>query len=247
MRIKFQVEKLCGWLESESGLEFGERQVARGREFFNFSSIYEPVKISPASSRRLSLNSLIATDLALLVSEGLSLDHLVFASRFGEYNCSIDLITGLQRREEISPMKFSHSVHNTALGVFAMQSGYHGSGIAIADGESTFVSALVACGSYLSEYPERRVMLVYSDAALSPHLDQSCYSRWSKSVAVAMILRSEHAGPGTESLFSMLVETHGGSLRSTDRNQAWEFIKGLSLGNGDSIGIEGRMGAKISF
>ena len=74
--------------------------------------------------------------------------RVVFASRFGEWQQTIDLISQFFKDHEMSPAGFSHSVHNAMPGVFSLLVKNRESYTSIAAGENTIESGLTEafCG-----------------------------------------------------------------------------------------------------
>ncbi|MBR6412542.1 MAG: beta-ketoacyl synthase chain length factor [Alphaproteobacteria bacterium] len=69
--------------------------------------------------------------------------QVVFASRFGEWQQTIDLIRQFFNDHEMSPAGFSHSVHNAMPGVFSLLGKNKESYTSIAAGENTIESGLM--------------------------------------------------------------------------------------------------------
>ena len=237
--LSFELLSLRSWIQSPTNSS--PRQLTGARTLLNFSAAFTPQKIPPTQSRRLSLNSILAVDLALQAAEHFPPDHIVFSSRFGEYNCSIDLISSIHRGEDTSPMKFSHSVHNTALGMYAILSGYHGSGLAMSDGGSSFVSGLRSCASYLVANTDKTVMYVCSDAGLHPLSVNQRYRDWANAVAVACILRAS----SDDDRHRIALEVQTDPTQTSETNQAREFLLSLFKEPGSTKRLEGRVSAKI--
>jgi len=67
----------------------------------------------------------------------------VFASRHGESNACVALLSDIARGVPISPTGFSHSVHNTQGGLFSIAAGNGKPSSSIAAGTDTFCAGLI--------------------------------------------------------------------------------------------------------
>ncbi|MEO6709671.1 MAG: beta-ketoacyl synthase chain length factor [Planctomycetota bacterium] len=67
----------------------------------------------------------------------------VFASRHGESNACVALLSDIARAVPISPTAFSHSVHNTQGGLFSIAAGNGRPSSSIAAGTDTFCAGLI--------------------------------------------------------------------------------------------------------
>jgi hypothetical protein len=92
---------------------------------------------------------------------------VVFCSRYGEVERSIELITALVTGRELSPTSFSLSVHNAIPGVLSIVRRLAAPTMAIAAGRETAESGFVeACGLLADGAP--RALLVMCDLPLPP-------------------------------------------------------------------------------
>lgn len=92
----------------------------------------------------------------------------VFASRHGGINDALPLIEQVARGEAISPMRFSHSVHNAPSGLFSIAAHDRASSSAVAAMEDTFAAGVVEALCLLERAPEpdASVLLVAADEPL---------------------------------------------------------------------------------
>jgi len=99
---------------------------------------------------------------------------IVFASRFGEWQQTIDLIKQFFNDAEMSPAGFSHSVHNATPGVLSILDKSKESYTAISAQEDTISTALIEtfCTSkpVLFIYTEEKTPDFYSPKFQSPFL-----------------------------------------------------------------------------
>lgn len=68
---------------------------------------------------------------------------LVYASRYGELERVIKLISQEKENNEVSPTGFSFSVHNSTIGLFSLLKNIHSSYNSIAGGEESFSAGLL--------------------------------------------------------------------------------------------------------
>jgi hypothetical protein len=120
--------------------------------------------IPPMQRRRFSRVSRMALQVALdvLPPDGAQELSTVFASRHGEATASIALLQDIARELPLSPTTFSHSVHNTAAGLFSIATASAQASSSIAAVHDTFGCGLVeALG--LCERRRRPTLLVVAD------------------------------------------------------------------------------------
>jgi hypothetical protein len=116
--------------------------------------------------RRLSPLARMSLHVAHACAEGLSQLRLVFASRHGELNRTMDLLRQLAHDEPLSPTAFSLSVHNTAAGIFSIVRRDRSPATAIAAGDETLGCALLEAYCQLEADPALPVLVVYADEPL---------------------------------------------------------------------------------
>ena len=92
----------------------------------------------------------------------------VFASRHGNINESIDMLERLAQRKPLSPLRFSHTVHNAQAGLFSIAAGNCRASSSVAAGEDTFACGYLEALTHLQREPERPVLLVMADVPLYP-------------------------------------------------------------------------------
>lgn len=135
------------------------------QQFINWSSDekYVPVHISTAQGRRFSELTKISVDMGLKLTQDRPVDHIVFSSRHGEINSTFQLMKMMGQNEVLSPMLFSQSVHNTAIGSYALITKNHAATTALSGGEDSFMMGLVSCAIYLQENPKAKVLYLAAD------------------------------------------------------------------------------------
>lgn len=90
----------------------------------------------------------------------------VFASRFGPIDTTVALLESIGREEPLSPTRFSHSVHNTQLGLFSIWSGNRAPASSIAAGAATFAAGFVEAAALMQRLGAERVLYVVGDGCV---------------------------------------------------------------------------------
>ena len=122
----------------------------------------------------------------------------VFCSRYGEYNRSYRILTGLANDEPVSAAAFSNSVHNTSASLFSIEQKDTSRSTAVAGCDSTLETAFIEALSLLSDGIARAVLVVYHDEPL-PEIYHDQQTTVSNGAAFAMLLRlPEPARKGIE-------------------------------------------------
>lgn len=149
----------------------------------------------------------------------------VFASRHGSINESIDLIEAVVRQQPISPMKFSHTVHNAQAALFSIAAGNRCASSSLAAQEDTFPSGFLEALTHLEREPGRPVLLVTGDVPLAstfaPLVREAVAS-----YAVALLLAAD--GPGERVAFE--ASRADGPRDEWPWPQAAEFLRGWLAG-----------------
>jgi hypothetical protein len=94
----------------------------------------------------------------------------VFASRSGEIWETVSLLECLAGQRPLTATRFSHSVHNTPAGLFAIRAGNRQSSSSVAAGRETFACAFLEAVGLLARNPGSEVLLVAADEPLPPIL-----------------------------------------------------------------------------
>jgi hypothetical protein len=92
----------------------------------------------------------------------------VFATRSGELRETVALLEALAWRRPLTAARFSHSVHNTPAGLFAIIAGNRRGSSSIAAGRETFACGFLEALGLLVRQPDRGVLLVAADEPLPP-------------------------------------------------------------------------------
>ena len=116
--------------------------------------------IPPMLRRRMTNIEKIAISLAHSIAPADSDYQIVFASRFGEWQQTIDLIKQFYTDREMSPAGFSNSVHNAAPGHFSLLTHNTKSYTSIAAGDKTLEMGLL--DAFTTSKP---VLFIYAEEA----------------------------------------------------------------------------------
>ena len=146
-------------LSIESWSAWSEKQGC----FNNNVKEFDVSVIPPMIRRRLSTLSKMALSVALDCLADNSSDFAVFCSRHGELPRTTGLLEELAKNEELSPMAFSQSVHNTVAGLFSIIRKDTSATTSIASGADTFGYGLLEASTYLKQNPGKKVLVVTFD------------------------------------------------------------------------------------
>lgn len=103
---------------------------------------------------------------AALACEGVKDARFVLASRHGEFDRTVSILTALASDEPPSPAEFSMSVHHGLAGLLSIHTGNRQGHTAVAGVYDSFGYGLMEAASCLIEAPETPVLLIYFDAPL---------------------------------------------------------------------------------
>lgn len=148
-------------------------------------------------SRRLDKGSLFAAEAAAKISEHDSPTYIIFSSRHGELAKGEKILTAINQGSEVSPADFSHSVHNSASGIFSIAKHITAPITSIAAGEDSFHCALIDAVAALEDGAQG-VLVVDFENILPPLLGRSFpHAPQSFCYAIGILLKT-----GTEFSFS---------------------------------------------
>nr|WP_298689254.1 beta-ketoacyl synthase chain length factor [uncultured Dongia sp.] len=103
---------------------------------------------------------------AALACQGSQEARYVLASRHGEFDRTVTILTSLAENEQPSPAEFSMSVHHGLAGLLSIHTGNRQGHIAVAASLDTFGYGLLEAAACLHESPEQPVLFVYFDGPL---------------------------------------------------------------------------------
>lgn len=88
---------------------------------------------------------------------------VVLASRHGPLETTVELLEHIAEEKPLSPTGFSHSVHNTALGLFSIWSGNRSASVALAAGRDTFAHGFIEALALLQRTRASEVLYLCVD------------------------------------------------------------------------------------
>lgn len=103
---------------------------------------------------------------AALACDGVGEARYVLASRHGEFDRTVTLLTSLAENEPPSPAEFSMSVHHGLAGLLSIHTGNRQGHTAIAATRDSFGCGMIEAAAALQDAPETPVLFLYFDAPL---------------------------------------------------------------------------------
>jgi hypothetical protein len=103
---------------------------------------------------------------AALACSGVKDARYILASRHGEFDRTVLVLTSLAEGELPSPAEFSMSVHHGLAGLLSIHTGNRAGHTAVAGSLDSFGYGLIEAASCLAEAPAQPVLLFYFDAPL---------------------------------------------------------------------------------
>ena len=158
-KLSFNIENELKWSSLEG--EYGPLQILKKMQ-----------------ARRMTSLSKKVVDMALRCVGDVKVDYIVYSSRHGEVNLSLNLITSILNEELPSPMNFSQSTHNAPLGLFSIYGKNQAPGTAISAGKDSFKMGLVSALGFLNCNPDKKVLCIYAE----PKIDQLYCSKVSDAI-----------------------------------------------------------------
>ena len=153
--------------------------------------------VPPMERRRLTLLERAALSVAWKVYPHGEQIPVVFASRWGEISTTLKLMRQMHDEGEMSPARFSASVHNAAPGAWSIFTKNHAPYTAIAAREKTYEMGLVEAQAQLATGVADRVLYVYAEEATPEHYLPEFGERV-VAHAVAMLLAANPQTTGAE-------------------------------------------------
>lgn len=116
--------------------------------------------------RRMSMLSKLAVQVAINVSNEQQIDYVIFSSRHGELTRTSQLLNHVIAGQSASPMAFSQSVHNTAVGLFTIATKQTIPSTSVSACLHSVHAAMIEAAAYLSAHPTHHVLVVDIDEPL---------------------------------------------------------------------------------
>ncbi len=154
---------------------------------FNLSESPDVSFIKPMVRRRLSsLAKMVFATSNNLLDDNQKALPLVFASRFGEMDKTVQLLTNLTNDEGLSPTSFGLSVHNSLVGMYGMINKWTKGSTAIGAGKRSLSSGFIEAFSQ-SKSLETPVLYFYYDEPL-PEIYSSYSDDESITICIGVIV-----------------------------------------------------------
>jgi hypothetical protein len=129
--------------------------------------------LPPLFRRRCSALTRLVLHVAYAAAGGDAVGRLptVFASRYGELALTLSLLQALGRAEPLTATSFTHSIHNTQAGLFAIAAGNAEMTSAVSAGPDTFMSAVLEALALGERAGGGPVLLVTADEPVPTGFD----------------------------------------------------------------------------
>lgn len=122
---------------------------------------------------------------------------VVFSSRYGEVSRSVELLSSLAAREELSPATFGLSVHNAITGLFSMARKDTANSISLAGGDDSAEYGVLEACSLLAD-GAAAVLLVVTDVPLPEIYQQFADTRPDAFAWACLLTQPQHAASRLE-------------------------------------------------
>jgi hypothetical protein len=122
--------------------------------------------------RRLSRPARLALQVAHDCLAGEHADHIVWSSRHGDSNKTLDILRDLARQEAVSPTAFSTSVHNAPAGLYSILFNDDSPSSSLSAGTESLSQACWEAAALLGSGQAERVLVVcYDEPACQPYAE----------------------------------------------------------------------------
>jgi hypothetical protein len=166
--------RIDGWAAWSPGLESQDdwRDWARAPRELLDEGQPEVTFLPPAVRRRSTrLTKMMLRAAFDCCGEALRPDvRTVFASRHGAIHVAVKILESIVTGQPVSPMQFSHSVHNAQAGLYSIAAGNREASSSLAGEADTFCSAWIEALLHLERAPGTPVLLVTGDEPVPPKL-----------------------------------------------------------------------------
>ena len=112
---------------------------------------------------------------------------LIFCSQYGEIQQTSEILKTLAEKEDVSPLAFSQSVHNTSVGLFSIAEKLQSPSIVISAGNSSLEFAFIEAWAQMQTDHKSNILLVYHDEPL-PKVFSASRKNLDSPIALAFLL-----------------------------------------------------------
>lgn len=146
--------------------------------------------------RRLDRQGRMALHTAWPCAEGLDAVQVVYASRHGALQRTMDMLVALSEDEPLSPTLFSLAVHNSTAGLFSIARGDRSAATAMGAGMDSLPMSLLEGAGMIAE-GAGHVLVIYADDAAPPPYSGQAGDPASLPFAISLLLTPVTGGrPG---------------------------------------------------
>ncbi len=149
----------------------------------------------------------------------------VFASRYGSCATTVALLEDLAADAPLSPIRFSHSVHNTQAGLFSIWARNSRPSASLSAGAETFAHGFLEAACALHREAGRPVLFVAGDEPVPERLAPLA-GHGSGALAIGLLLAG--SGPGTALDFRL--EAAGEGASGSEQRHELAFLRWLLSG-----------------
>ncbi len=228
--MKVSVQRWAAWTPNCTNREAWEAW-ARNPGVLGFEGKPEAEFLPAMLRRRCSrlTRMILQAAFEACAPQDLSQVRTVFASRHGAIHIAVQIIDTIVKGQIVSPMQFSHSVHNAQAGLFSIATGNCQASSSLAAEEDTFGHAFLEAMLHLQRSPMQPVLVVMGDEPLPP-LFKHLIEEPEVAYAFGMLLTSDGVSrPGGMNL-DFALEIGDLPLPKLAWPQALEFLRWLVLG-----------------
>lgn len=144
----------------------------------------------------------------------------IFASRHGSFSTTVSLLETLADEEPVSPMRFSHSVHNTQAGIFSIWARNRKPSMSVAAGADTFAHGFLEAVCALNRIEGSPVLFVAGDEPVpEPFAPIADYGH--SAFAMALLI----AGPEPGATLDFRLEASRESDEESERPHELAFLR----------------------
>ena len=146
--------------------------------------------------RRLDQPGRMALHTAWPCAEGLEAVQVVYASRHGSLQRTLEMLVALSRDEPISPTLFSLAVHNSTVGLFSIARKDRSATTAIGAGPDSLAMSLLEGAGMIAEGAGHVLVIYADDVAPPPYYGEQAGDSESLPFAISLLLtrRAEQKG-----------------------------------------------------
>lgn len=169
--------------------------------------------------RRLDRHGRMALATAWACAEGLDSVQFVFASRHGDLDRTLELLTALGNKDMLSPTSFSLSVHNSTAGLFSIARGDRAAATAMAAGADTLGLSMLEGANMIAEGAEHVLVCYADDVPPQPYRPYLAKASARHPFSISLLLTPAHAAP-----LDCLLARHAGSATEAPETALIRFL-----------------------